>query len=124
MKQNYSERPQETWLEVLHEAPGGACIVHFNEDITEETGTDPEGEAETVYSADHYTLETVWRTGLEEAVKANRAAWLAAAMAAEGEKPKTETELLQEAVASLQQQNAELNSAIDDLTIAILEGGM
>lgn len=124
MKQSYSERPQGTWLEVLHEAPGGTCIVHFNEDITEENGAGPEGKAETAYSADHYTLETTWRTGLEEAVKANRAAWLAAAMAAEGEKPKTETERLQEAVASLQEQNAELNSAVDDLTIAILEGGM
>lgn len=124
MKQNYSERPQETWLEVLHEAPGGACIVHFNEDITEETGTDPEGKTEMTYSADHYTLETTWRMGLEEAVKANRAAWLAAAMGSENEKPKTETELLQEAVASLQEQNAELNSAIDDLTVALLEGGI
>lgn len=124
MTQNYSERPQETWLEVLHEAPGGSCIVHFNEDITEEVGTGPEGETEMSYSADHYTLETTWRTGLEEAVKANRAAWLAAAIAAAGEKPKTETEQLKEAVASLQQQNADLNSAIDDLTVAFLEGGI
>lgn len=124
MRQEYTERPQETWLEVLHEAPGGTCIIHFNEDITDEAGTGLEGEEATTYSAEHYAMETTWRPGLEETVKANRAAWLVAAMETERTgKPKTETDILREAVASLQASEKSLNSTVDALTMAILEGG-
>ena len=120
MKQNYGEEPQATWLEVLHNVPGGTCTIHFNEGIEE--GQDEDGSV--FYSAEHYTMETAWREGLEASVKANREAWLAAAKAAGGGKPKTEAEILQEAISSLQEQNEELNNAIDDLTVAILEGGI
>lgn len=121
MKQNYSERPQETWLEVLHEATRGTCIVHFNEDITEETGTGPEGEEITTYSAEHYSMETTWRAGLEEAVRENRTAWLAAAKEAEGEKPKTETEILREVRRTIEENQQASDMAIAELTMIMAE---
>lgn len=126
MKQDYgTERPEETWVETLREAAGAACIVHFNEDIQETTETDAEGVEQKRYTADHHTIETAWRSGLEDAVKANRAAWLAAAVEAEQTgKAKTETEILQEAVAELKASNASLNDAMDELTAAVLEGGI
>ena len=120
MKENYSERPQETWLEVLHKAPGSTAIAHFCENITE-----IEGENGTFYSADHYAMETAYRPGLEKSLLDNRKAWLAAAIRTEetGEK-KTEIEILQDGMAALRESNESLNATVDALTTAILEGGI
>lgn len=125
MKQNYSERPQETWLEVLNKVPGGTCIVHFNEKITEETGTSPDGESCQIYSAEHYEMRVSYREGLENSIIGNRAAWLKAAMESNGvAKPKTELEILQDSIDLLKEDNKNLNSTVDLLTTAILEGGI
>lgn len=120
MKENYSERPQETWLEVLNKTQGGAAIAHFCENITEITS----GEGVS-YSADHYAIETIYRPGLERSVVENREAWLAAAIRAEetGDK-KTEIQVLQEGMEALKRSNESLNATVDALTTAILEGGI
>ena len=114
MRQSYAERPDETSLEVLNEIAGGACVIHFCEDITEveHTETDAEGETETVkqYEVDEYTLETKYREGLLEAVKANREVWLKAAKESETAAKNT---TLNERVKSLE-------SMTEDLALAIL----
>ena len=125
MKQNYSERPQETWLEVLNKVPGGTCIVHFNEKITEETLASPDGEICQIYTAEHYEMRVPYREGLESSVIGNRAAWLKAAMESNGvAKPKTELEILQDSIDLLKEDNKNLNNTVDLLTTAILEGGI
>ena len=125
MRQNYDKRPQETWLEVLNKATGGTCIVHFNEEITEETVLSADGEACRIYTAEHYQMCASYREGLEKSVTENRAAWLKAAKEADGAaKPKTELEILQDSVDMLKEDNKNLNNTVDLLTTAILEGGV
>ena len=125
MRQNYDKRPQETWLEVLNKATGGTCIVHFNEEITEETVLSADGEACQTYTAEHYQMRASYREGLEKSVTENRAAWLKTAKEADGAaKPKTELEILQDSVDMLKEDNKNLNNTVDLLTTAILEGGV
>lgn len=125
MMQSYDKKPKETWLEVLHEIPGGSCIIHFNEGITEVHETDPDGNEVLTYTADHHAMEAVYRSGLEKSIKENREAWLAAAVEAEQTgKPKTEIEVLQEGMKKLREANADIENAVNDLTIAVLEGGI
>lgn len=108
MKQNYSEQPKETWLEVLHNVPGGTCVVHFNENVIEV----PSDQEETGprYEADHYSIEATYREGMEEAVLQNRGIWLAAAMERETEEKNL----------TLEERVKNLESMQDDLTLAIL----
>lgn len=83
--------------------------------------------ARTLYG---YTLETQYRENLEESIEKNREAWLQKAIKAEQEgEEKTEMEILQEQVASLQDENAalkasneELSGIVDDLIVASLGG--
>ncbi len=46
MRENYNEKPLETWLEVLHKVPGGIAIAHFCEDIEEKQDEEGEGSTE------------------------------------------------------------------------------
>ncbi|MDO5391046.1 MAG: hypothetical protein Q4F24_08185 [Eubacteriales bacterium] len=108
MKQKYSERPQETWLEVLHNVPGGACVVHFNENVIEVPAESEE--AEPQFEADYYSFETAFRNGLEESVSQNREIWLAAAMKKE----------IEEKNLTLEERVKNLETMQDDLTLAIL----
>lgn len=121
MKDTYMARPEETWLEVLNRVPGGTAIAHFNENIQKVTFEDEtEG-----FTADHYSLETVYRDGLETSIRENRDAWLKAAKEAEetGNR-KTELEIMQESMEALKDANESLNASVDMLTMAILEGGV
>lgn len=113
MKESYSERPKETWLEVLHEVPGGTALAHFCENIQEEQ----DGEENTCFTADHYMTETPYRDGLEDAIMENRAVWLAAAK----EKATTEeNKTLKMRVADLEAKATERDEVINELIIAQL----
>lgn len=128
MKTESNIRPSaQLEIEALPKVAGKTCTVIFYQNI-EGPVEKPEGDA--VYAYDRYTLETPYRENLEESIKKNYDAWLQKAIDAEntGEK-KTEMEILQEQVASLQNENAalkasneELNAVVDELIIASLGG--
>lgn len=114
-------------IEALPKVVGRACTVIFYENVE---GPIEKEEGDQVYTYDRYTLETQYRENLEESIEKNREAWLQKAIKAEQEgEEKTEMEILQEQVASLQDENAalkasneELSSIVDDLIVASLGG--
>lgn len=114
-------------IEALPKVVGRTCTVIFYENIE---GPIEKEEGDQVYTYDRYTLETQYRENLEESIEKNREAWLQKAIKAEQEgKEKTEMEILQEQVASLQDENAalkasneELSGIVDDLIVASLGG--
>lgn len=114
-------------IEALPKAVGRTCTVIFYENIE---GPIEKEEGDQVYTYDRYTLETQYRENLEESIEKNREAWLQKAIKAEQEgEEKTEMEILQEQVASLQDENAalkasneELSEIVDDLIVASLGG--
>lgn len=114
-------------IEALPKVAGRTCTVIFYENIE---GPIEKEEGDQVYTYDRYTLETQYRENLEESINKNREAWLQKAIKAEQEgEEKTEMEILQEQVASLQDENAalkasneELSSIVDDLIVASLGG--
>lgn len=114
-------------IEALPKVAGRTCTVIFYENIE---GPIEKEEGDQVYTYDRYTLETQYRENLEESINKNREAWLQKAIKAEQEgKEKTEMEILQEQVASLQDENAalkasneELSGIVDDLIVASLGG--
>lgn len=114
-------------IEALPKVAGRTCTVIFYENIE---GPIKKDEGEDAYTYDRYTLETQYRENLEESIGKNRDAWLQKAIEAEqGGKEKTEMEILQEQVASLQDENAalkasneELSGIVDDLIVASLGG--
>ena len=114
-------------IEALPKMVGRTCTVIFYENIE---GPIEKEEGDQVYTYDRYTLETQYRENLEESIEKNREAWLQKAIKAEQEgAEKTEMEILQEQVASLQDENAalkasneELSGIVDDLIVASLGG--
>ena len=114
-------------IEALPKMVGRTCTVIFYENIE---GPIEKEEGDQVYTYDRYTLETQYRENLEKKKKKNREAWLQKAIKAEQEgEEKTEMEILQEQVASLQDENAalkasneELSGIVDDLIVASLGG--
>lgn len=114
-------------IEALPKVVGRTCTVIFYENIE---GPIEKEEGDQVYTYDRYTLETQYRENLEESIEKNREAWLQKAIKAEQEdEEKTEMEILQEQVASLQDENAalkasneELSGIVDDLIVASLGG--
>lgn len=114
-------------IEALPKVVGRTCTVIFYENIE---GPIEKEEGDQVYTYDRYTLETQYRENLEESIEKNREAWLQKAIKEEQEgKEKTEMEILQEQVASLQDENAalkasneELSGIVDDLIVASLGG--
>lgn len=114
-------------IEALPKVAGRTCTVIFYENIE---GPIEKEEGDQVYTYDRYTLETQYRENLEESINKNREAWLQKAIKAEQEgEEKTEMEILQEQVASLQDENAalkasneELSEIVDDLIVASLGG--
>lgn len=114
-------------IEALPKMVGRTCTVIFYENIE---GPIEKEEGDQVYTYDRYTLETQYRENLEESIEKNREAWLQKAIKAEQEgEEKNEMEILQEQVASLQDENAalkasneELSGIVDDLIVASLGG--
>lgn len=114
-------------IEALPKVVGRTCTVIFYENVE---GPIEKEEGDQVYTYDRYTLETQYRENLEESIEKNREAWLQKAIKAEQEGgEKTEMEILQEQVASLQDENAalkasneELSGIVDDLIVASLGG--
>lgn len=114
-------------IEALPKVVGRTCTVIFYENVE---GPIEKEEGDQVYTYDRYTLETQYRENLEESIEKNREAWLQKAIKAEQEgEEKTEMEILQEQVASLQDENAalkasneELSEIVDDLIVASLGG--
>ena len=114
-------------IEALPKMVGRTCTVIFYENIE---GPIEKEEGDQVYTYDRYTLETQYRENLEESIEKNREAWLQKTIKAEQEgEEKTEMEILQEQVASLQDENAalkasneELSEIVDDLIVASLGG--
>ena len=114
-------------IEALPKMVGRTCTVIFYENIE---GPIEKEEGDQVYTYDRYTLETQYRENLEESIEKNREAWLQKAFKAEQDgEEKTEMEILQEQVASLQDENAalkasneELSGIVDDLIVASLGG--
>ena len=113
-------------IEALPKVVGRTCTVIFYENIE---GPIEKEEGDQVYTYDRYTLETQYRENLEESIEKNREAWLQKAIKAEQEGEETEMEILQEQVASLQDENAalkasneELSGIVDDLIVASLGG--
>ena len=114
-------------IEALPKVVGRTCTVIFYENIE---GPIEKEEGDQVYTYDRYTLETQYRENLEESIEKNREAWLQKAIKGEQEgEEKTEMEILQEQVASLQDENAalkasneELSGIVDDLIVASLGG--
>ena len=106
-------------IEALPKMVGRTCTVIFYENIE---GPIEKEEGDQVY--------TQYRENLEESIEKNREAWLQKAIKAEQEgEEKTEMEILQEQVASLQDENAalkasneELSGIVDDLIVASLGG--
>ena len=122
-----AERSSQHEIEALPKMVGRTCTVIFYENIE---GPIEKEEGDQVYTYDRYTLETQYRENLEESIEKNREAWLQKAIKAEQEgEEKTEMEILQEQVASLQDENAalkasneELSGIVDDLIVASLGG--
>ena len=114
-------------IEALPKVVGRTCTVIFYENIE---GPIEKEEGDQVYTYDRYTLETQYRENLEESIEKNREAWLQKAIKEEQEgEEKNEKEILQEQVASLQDENAalkasneELSGIVDDLIVASLGG--
>lgn len=114
-------------IEALPKVVGRTCTVIFYENIE---GPIEKEEGDQVYTYDRYALETQYRENLEESIEKNREAWLQKAIKVEQEgEEKTEMEILQEQVASLQDENAalkasneELSGIVDDLIVASLGG--
>ena len=114
-------------IEALPKMVGRTCTVIFYENIE---GPIEKEEGDQVYTYDRYTLETQYRENLEESIEKNSEARLQKAIKAEQEgEEKTEMEILQEQVASLQDENAalkasneELSGIVDDLIVASLGG--
>lgn len=118
MKERYSIKPEETWLEVLNEKLGAECTLHFCENITTVDEDDGEGNTVTNFEADHYTVKTNYREGLMDAVEANRKEWLERAMENEGsENPKT----LKTRIRELENLAKEQDAIINDLLLGTLE---
>ena len=119
MKERYTERPERTWLELLNEKPGAECVLHFAENITEVQETDEEGILHTEYEADHYQVTTGYREGILEAVTANRAVWLEAAIAGD---TAAENKTLKTRVRELEEAAESTDEIVNDILIAMLEG--
>lgn len=128
MKTESNIRPSaQLEIEALPKVEGKTCTVIFYQNIE---GPIEKSEGDAAYTYDRHTLETQYRENLEEAITNNYAAWLQKAIDAEqaGDK-KTDMEILQEQVASLQSENEalkasneELNAVVDELIIASLGG--
>ena len=119
MKEKFSEKPEQSWLEILNKKSGGACVVHLCENITETEETDPEGNAVKIYEADHYMMETGYREGLEESLETNREVWLSAAKEQE---TRDENKTLKTRVADLEATVAGQDETINELIISTLGG--
>lgn len=119
MKERFTERPAQTWLELLNEKPGAECILHFAENIETIQEPDEEGILQTSYEADHYCISTGYREGILEAVEANRAVWLEAAEAKETE---AENKTLKTRVRELEEADQAQGEILDDILISMLEG--
>ncbi len=100
---------------------GGTAEVVLYENIKKQTRTDPDTEeTSTYYTYDEYRLNVPFRENLSAEIKANRSAWLAAAIAAE--EAQTEKKTLEEKVASLEADNAVMGAAIEEI-IGVIVGG-
>ena len=125
MKERFSERPKAIWLEVLNAVLGALCVVHFTENVSQVEEPGEDGEIRVEFEADHYTVETGYREGLEEAVRENTAEWLAAAKQRETE---TQNKTLKTRVKELEQTAREQDATIrtqdeviNDILAAMLE---
>ena len=125
MKERFSERPKAFWLEVLNAVLGAVCVVHFTENVSQAEEPGEDGEIRVEFEADHYTVETGYREGLEEAVRENTAEWLAAAKQRETE---TQNKSLKTRVKELEQTAREQDETIrtqdeviNDILAAMLE---
>lgn len=112
MRESYSEKPKETWLEVLRKAPGGVVVAHFCEDIEEVCD-----EENIYYMANHYMLETTYRSDMKETIESNREIWLEAAKKQETQE---ENKTLKARVSELESTVADQDEAINELIIAQL----
>ena len=105
-------------IEVLTPHNGAPCTVIFYSDVTESERKDQNGEPELVFSYDTYRLQATFSPNLEARVKTNFEVWLQAAKDAENVTPDLTPE---QPVADLQQENASLNSVVEQLVIDSLE---
>ena len=109
-RENFKVQPDDTWVEALNERPGAPAFVHLVENITEEHNTGENGNEDTSYTADVYTIETGYRPGLLDSVKENRDVWLSAAR----------EQAAEETTKTLQERVAELETMAGDLAAAML----
>lgn len=128
MKTESNVRPSARLeIEAFPAREGAACTVILYDNITGPferpammEGADPD----LYYEYDRYEINTSYRENLAASVEASFDSWLKAAKEAEeAPEPETDTEALRRQVADLQNENANLAAAVDDLTIAILMGG-
>lgn len=112
-------------IEVLTPHNGAPCTVIFYSNVTESERKDQNGEPELVFSYDTYRLQATFSPNLETRVKTNFEVWLQAAKDAENMAPELTPEQqiaeLKNTVADLQQENASLNSVVEQLVIDSLE---
>lgn len=100
---------------------GGTAEVALYENIKKQTRTDPETEETSIYyTYDEHRINVPFRENLSQEVKNNRAAWLAAAIAAET--AATEKRSLEEKVASLELDSEIMGAALEEI-IAVIAGG-
>lgn len=128
MKTESNVKPSARFeIEAFPAKEGAACTVILYDNISGpfERPAMTEGEApDTYYEYDRYEINTSYRENLEASVEASFDTWLQAAKEAEAApEPETELEILKKQVSDLQDENASLAAAVDDLTIAILMGG-
>lgn len=125
MKERFSERPKAFWLEVLNAVLGAVCVVHFTENVTQVEAPGEDGEPRVEYEADHYTVETGYREGLEDAVRENTAEWLAAARERETEAQnktlKTRVKELEQTAREQDESIRNQDEMITEILVAMLE---
>ncbi len=105
---------------IIEETGNGKCNIHFYENIEQTTNKG----GDTVYTYDLYILKDMrYHANLKNNIKANKAKWLAMAIAAENAAPEySESQRLEQEITDLQIENIEQGQQITDLEIMVLEG--
>ena len=126
MKTESNLKPQSQYeVEAIPPIAGRPCTVILYDNIegplTRETGTD--GESGEYYTFDRYTIDTVYRDGLEADIAKDPDVWIQKAKEAEETgTPATEVEILSSQLKKQSEEIESISQSIDDLAVAVLGG--
>ncbi len=114
-------------IEAFPEIEGAECVVVLYDNIqgpftreVESAGSD----TDQYFTYERFEVPAKFHNGLHASVAASLALWIEKARkaGATGKQP-TRIEVLEQNVAALQKENADLNAVVDELVIANLTGG-